>query len=98
MRVHHERDLIRPDAEAPKLVEEPGRVFDAVDLLLTRVELRPRTGLDENDVVGVPHEQTGHVHRDAVPIVRGPLLFPQHHRYGPEQPPAIQGEPTRTEY
>src|SRR5438067_855560 len=98
MSVHHERDLIRPDAEAPKLVEEPGRVFDAVDLLLTRVELRPRTGLDENDVVGIANEQTVHVHRDAVAIVRGLLLFPEHLRYDPEHRAAIQAEDAVAEY
>src|SRR5947199_10319367 len=98
MRVHHERDLIRPDAEAPKLVEEPGRVFDAVDLLLTRVELRPRTGLDENDVVGVANEQTVHVHRDAVAIVRGLLLFPEHLRYDPDNGAAIQAKDPLVEY
>src|SRR5438552_18387155 len=98
MRVHHERDLIRPDAEAPKLVEEPGRVFDAVDLLLTRVELRPRTGLDENDAVGIANEQTVHVHRDAVAIVRGLLLFPEDLRYDPERRAAIQAEDADAEY
>src|SRR4029079_667176 len=69
------------------------RAVDPEVLLRALGELRPRARLDDNDVARtVADQQTVHVHRDPVAVVRGLFLLPQRFRDDAEHRAAIEPE------